>query len=517
LIVIAQIFLTLTRTFTQVIREGILMHLSIRVSVSMISDFIDKLLRLPLSYFGSKSIGDFTQRIYDHSRIEDFISNHAFSIFFDAFSIIVLAAILAYFDVNIFMVFAIGSLIFIGWSLIFLKRKAFIDHEIFNLNRLNHSLIIQMISAVREIKLNGSFLRRKRDWKDVQAQLFNTQTKMLRVDQSQINGGLFLKELTGDLIIFISAKSVVDGNMTLGTMLAIQFIIGSLSIPISNIVHFVVEFQKANLSFKRLAEIHTQPIEKMVERKVYNFENGSIDIENVQFGYGEKAISPILQNLSFSIPLKKTTALVGGSGAGKSTLLKLLLKLYEPQKGQIKINDENLQNISTDYWRSLCGVVLQDGILFNDTIERNITESQSQLPTNYESLNQALIISNMLEFVESLPLGIQTVIGENGSFLSGGQKQRLMIARAIYKNPEFLFFDEATSSLDAENEKMITENLISLQKNKTVLVIAHRLSTVKNADQILVMENGQIIESGTHVELLRHRGYYHQLIHNQLN
>lgn len=516
LVVIAQIFLFSTRLVSEIIRDWLLLHMSTQINIAMISDFLDKLLLLPITYFDSKTKGDFMQRIYDHHRIEEFLGGRSLTIAFDLLSILVFGLVLGYFNTDVLLIFMIGTFLFVCWTVLFLKRKAFLDHKLFKLNRQDHSLLIQLISAVREIKLNGSEQRRKLEWKKVQAKLYRLKTNILKVDQIQLKGGFLLNEITSILIIFWSARAVVFGEITLGTMLAIQFIVGSLSIPISNTLDFVIGLQRATLSLKRLSEVHSRHIQTSPINRSNAIVPGDIVITNMDFGYGEMVSNKVLENLCITIPKGKITAIVGHSGSGKTTLLKLLLKLYEPKKGNISIGGEQLKFINAQKWREQCGAVLQDGILFNDTLERNITESRANKPTNRKRLIEAAAIANLNELVENLPLGYDTPIGEEGSILSGGEKQRLLIARAIYKNPDYLFFDEATSALDAENEKAISENLKFLCKDKTVVIVAHRLSTVRNADQIIVMNKGKVVEKGCHQELKELHGRYHELIINQL-
>lgn len=516
LIVIAQLFLFVTRSITEVIRDWLLLHISTKVTIAMVSDFLDKLLKLSITFFDSKTTGDFMQRIYDHQRVEEFLSGQSLTIFFDLLSIIVFAFVLGIFNSTILLIFLIGTSLFLGWSLLFMKKKEVLDDQQFDLNRKEQSHFLQIIMAVMEIKLNNSEERRKSEWKMNQSRLFGLQSTILKVDHSQIKGGKFINEVTGILIVFWSAKAVISGEISLGTMLAIQFIVGSLYIPISNTIDFLVGYQKAKLSLKRLAEIHNQKSEVYQNDSTYVELAGDIKLENISFSYGEQGSNAVLKNVSTIFPYGKVTAIVGASGSGKTSLLKILLKLYKPNDGRISIGNENFEHIEVDNWRRMCGVVLQDGILFNDTIERNITESKSDEPLNQKRLTESIQMANLTHLINSLPLGYQTRIGEQGQLLSGGEKQRLLIARAIYKNPKYLFFDEATSSLDAENEKVITENLTHFYLNKTVIIVAHRLSTVKNADQILVMDKGNIVEQGNHQELLSQKGIYYRLIRNQL-
>lgn len=516
LILLSQFFLFLTRSISEVIRDWILLYISTRVNIQMLSDFLGKLMKLPIAYFESKTTGDFMQRIYDHQRIDDFLNGRGLNIPFDIFSIVVFGIVLFYFHPYIALIFFTGTSLFFGWSLLFMKKKELLDNQLFDLNRNDQSLFLQIILAVSEIKLNNSENRRKGEWEINQNSLFKLKSKILGVGQTQIKGGLFLNELTNLLIIFWSAKAVITGQITLGAMLAIQFIIGSLSLPISNIINFLTDYQSARLSFNRLSEVHNQ-IPEDSKRRYDNFKpEGDLHLRNLSFGYGNPSLSPLLNDLNITIPKGKITAVVGSSGSGKTTLLKLLLKFYKPWKGYLRVGEEDLRDINTSLWRSRCGVVMQDGSLFNDTIERNITESKPDIPVDRMSLRKAAEMVNLNEFIEKLPLGYQTRIGENGQLLSGGERQRILLARAIYKNPDYLFLDEATSSLDSENEILITENLTSFYKNRTVVIIAHRLSTVMNADQILVMNKGQIVESGNHQDLILNKGVYHNLIKNQL-
>lgn len=516
LIVIAQLFLFLSRSASTVIRDWILLFISTRVHIEMISDFLDKLLKLPVKYFDSKTTGDFMQRIYDHQRIDEFLCGRGLTIPFDLLSILVFGLVLGFFNVTITFIFLVGTTLFLLWSLMFMKKKELLDHKFFDLSRKEQSLFLQIILAVTEIKLNSSEHRRKGEWKDNQNKLFGLQSQILKVDQAQMNGGKFINELTNIFIVFWSAKAVISGEITLGTMLAIQFIIANLTLPVSNTISFLVGYQRASLSLNRLAEVHNLKPENQFHPSASCIKPADIVVNNLSFCYGGSLGAPILNNINFFIPEGKTTAIVGPSGSGKTTLFKLLLKLYDPNEGSIIVDSQELRDVNPKSWRKMCGVVMQDGVVFNDTIERNITESRSHLPTNLELMRKSIKISNLSSFIANLPLGLQTKLGEQGQLLSGGEKQRLLIARAIYKDPSYLFFDEATSSLDAENEKIISENLNSFCTGKTVIIIAHRLSTVKQADQILVMKNGSIVETGIHENLVRQEGIYHNLIKNQL-
>ena len=516
IILFAQLFLFITRSASEVIREWILLYISTKVNIEMISDFLEKLLKLPVNYFESKTTGDFLQRIYDHQRIDEFISGRALLFPFDVITIVTFAVVLSFFDSTVTGIFIIGTSLFFGWSLIFMRKNEILDHQLFDLSRKEQSLFLQIILAVTEIKLNSSEERRKLEWEENKNNLFSLQGKILKVNQGQMNGGRFIIEFTNILILFWSAKAVIAGDITLGSMLAIQFIMGNLFLPISNTIDFLVGFQRAVLSMERLSEVHNQKIEETNIRCRRNFKPQNIKIENLSFGYGESFSTPILKNINVTIPAQRVTAIVGSSGSGKTTLLKLLLKIYKPEAGAIKVGDINLEEINSTSWRNSCGAVMQEGIIFNDSIERNITESKSTFPTDKKLLDRSVEMARLKDLVEQSPLGYKMRIGEQGQLLSGGEKQRILIARALYKNPSFLFFDEATSSLDAESERLITYNLQSFYKNRTVVIIAHRLSTVMNADQILVMERGEIIEKGNHEELWDLKGSYFNLVKNQL-
>ncbi len=516
LILVAQLFLFITRSATEVIRGWVLLLVSTRVNIQMLTDFLGKLLSLPIEYFESKTIGDFMQRIYDHQRIDEFLTGRGLSIPFDILNILVFGFVLSYFSSTITLLYLVGTTLFFVWSLLFMKKKEILDNQLFDLNRKDQSLFLQIILAVSEIKLNNSENRRKREWESNQNNLFRLKSKILGVGQTQVNGGRFITELTNIFIIFSSAKAVITGNMTLGTMLAIQFIIGSLSLPISHIVDFLTGYQEAILSFNRLSEVHNEIPED--HRMGYGTKliPADITLKKVGFRYGEQSLPLVIKDINITIPIGKTTAIVGSSGSGKTTLLKILLKFYKPIHGLVRVGEEDLEDIKTALWRSKCGTVMQDGHLFNDTLERNITESQPDIPIDRKLLRKAVEIVNLADFIQNLPLGYETRIGENGQLLSGGEKQRVLLARAIYKDPDYLFLDEATSSLDSENEMVITERLFSFCKDRTVVIIAHRLSTVINADQILVMERGEIVEKGSHRELLSKEGVYHNLVKNQL-
>ncbi|WP_299885405.1 peptidase domain-containing ABC transporter [uncultured Lacinutrix sp.] len=518
LILIAQLTLFISQTSVELIRGWILLHMTSRINISLISDFLLKLMRLPISFFDSKNTGDIMQRIYDHNRIQSFLSSTTLNTLFSAFNLVVFGVVLAYYNLTIFTIFFIGSFLYIGWTLLFLKKRAELDYKRFDQSSDNQSSLFQLISGMQEIKLNGSERRRRWEWEAIQVRLFKISIKGLALSQTQNTGGRFLNELKNILITFIAAKAVIDGNLTLGMMLSVQYIIGQLNLPINNFITFIQTGQDAKLSIERLSEIHNKEDEEdRFDDAIKELPNDkTIKVVKGNFRYGGKSAPLILNNLNFEFPEGKVTAIVGASGSGKTTLIKLMLKFYEFNEGDMLIGQTNLKNISTKFWRKCCGSVMQDGFLFSDTIAKNITESDSEGLIDKERLMHAVKVANIESFIEDLPSGYNTKIGASGVNVSGGQKQRILIARAVYKNPKYIFFDEATSALDANNEKVIMENLQEFYKGKTVVVVAHRLSTVKNADQIIVLDRGEIIEKGTHETLTKKRGSYYTLVKNQL-
>lgn len=518
LILIAQLTLFISQTTVDLIRGWILLHMTSRINISLISDFLIKLMRLPIAFFDSKNTGDIIQRIYDHDRIQEFLSSTTLNTLFSAFNLIIFGVVLAYYNLTIFTIFFIGSFIYIGWTLLFLKKREELDYKRFDQAADNQSSIYQLISGMQEIKLNGSERRRRWEWEAIQVKLFKVSIKSLALSQTQNTGGQFFNELKNILITFIAAKSVIDGSLTLGMMLSVQYIIGQLNLPINNFITFIQTGQDAKISLERLAEIHSKDDEEIQDAEVIKElpKNKDINIKNLTFRYGGKNSPKVLDKINLTIPEGKVTAIVGASGSGKTTLIKLLLKFYEPSKGQIMIDNVNLKNIGTKFWRKNCGSVMQDGFLFGDTISRNITESDSEGLVDKKKLLHAVNVANIESFIEQLPSGFNTKIGSSGTSISGGQKQRILIARSVYKDPNYIFFDEATSALDANNEKVIMDKLDTFYEGKTVVVVAHRLSTVKNADQIIVLDNGRIIERGNHAELTQKRGMYYSLVKNQL-
>jgi len=516
LVLIAQLVLFLSQMTVEFIRGWILLHISTRINISLISDFLIKLMKLPIGFFDTKMIGDLMQRIGDHTRIESFLTTSSLQILFSLINLLVFAVVLGIYSFKILFVFLLGSLLYGLWVAIFMKKRREIDFKRFAQMSDNQSNLIQLITGMQEIKLNNCEKQKRWDWEKIQAKLFRVNISSLALNQYQQAGGSFFNQTKNILITFIAAQSVVTGSMTLGMMLAVQYIIGQLNAPIEQMITFIRSAQDAKISLERLGEIHLKEDEENPDDpKISQLpEQKSINIKTLSFQYEGPHSEFVIKDLDLEIPDKKITAIVGTSGSGKTTLIKLLLGFYNPVKGDIKIHDTHLKNTSTKTWREKCGAVMQDGFIFSDTIANNISVSD-EIP-NKEKLLHAVKVANIQEYIEALPLSYNTKIGQEGTGLSQGQKQRILIARAVYKNPEILFFDEATNALDANNEKIIMENLDEFFKGRTVIIVAHRLSTVKNADQIVVLEKGNIVEKGTHTELTSKRGEYYNLVKNQL-
>ncbi|MFT6947462.1 MAG: ATP-binding cassette subfamily B protein [Vicingaceae bacterium] len=518
LILLAQLAFFVSTTLVQVIQDWLMLHMTSRINIRLLSDFLSKLMKLPILFFDRKNIGDLLQRIQDHSRIQNFLSSSTLGALFSFVNIIVFSLVLWYYNSFIFFVFTVGTILYLIWTVLFLKRRKELDYKQFDLASGNQSSIVQLLNGMEEIKLNGSERRRRWEWETIQARLYKVSIKSLTLQQTQLLGGTSINKLKNILITFLAAKSVIDGNLTLGAMLSIQFILGQLNVPINSLINFIQSAQDTKISLARISDVHLRPDEEnKKENLIHTLPNSkTIHINQLSFKYGSKHSSFVLKDLSLNIPEGKVTAIVGASGSGKTTFLKQLLRIVDPSKGNIKIGNTSLNNISVSFWRSRCGAVMQDGFIFSDTIARNITESDSEGLVDKERLIQAVRVANLEELIEALPMGYNTRIGASGMGLSGGQKQRILIARSIYKNPEYLFFDEATSALDATNESEIMTKLNLFFEKKTVVVVAHRLSTVKNADNIIVLEKGEIIEQGTHKFLTEKKGVYFKLVKNQL-
>ena len=516
LILFAQLFLFVGKTSLEIIRSWILLHLSTRINISLISDFFIKLMKLPISYFDVRMTGDLLQRINDHKRIERILTTSSLTVLFSFFNLIIFSLVLGFYSLQIFGVFVLGSVLYFAWVLFFFKKRKELDYKRFSQVSQEQSKVIELINGMQEIKLHNAERRMRWNWEYVQARLFKVATKSLALEQTQSVGSNFINELKNMFITILSAKLVIDGQITLGMMMAISYIVGQLNGPIVQLINFMRDVQDAQISIDRLGEIHNmEDEEKPEDEKVTHIpEKEPIKLNNISFRY-TGGLEPVLKDLSLEIPANKTTAIVGVSGSGKTTLMKLLLGFYQVDSGDITIGNFSLKNISQKEWRRNCGVVMQEGYIFNDSIAKNIAVGEDYV--DKEKLAHAINVANIADYIEGLPLGYNTKIGSEGNGLSTGQKQRLLIARSVYKNPKFLFFDEATSALDANNEKVIMGKLNEFFSNKTAVVIAHRLSTVKNAHQIVVLEKGKIIEKGTHQELIALKGSYHHLVKNQLD
>lgn len=516
LILVAQLILFVSQTSVEFFRSWILLHLTTRLNISLISDFLIKLMKLPIAFFDTKMVGDLLQRIGDHTRIENFITTQSLNVLFSMVNLLVFSIVLAVYSWSILLIFLLGSLFYVLWIVLFLNRRRELDFHRFRQLSENQAKLIELISGMQEIKLNNCEKQKRWEWEKIQAKLFKVNISRLSVSQTQTIGSSFINQLKNILISFLAAKLVIDGNITIGAMVAVSYIIGQMNAPLANLMDFIQAAQDAKISLERFNEIHLRKNEESVEeQKIVDLpENQDISIRNVSFQYEGPRSPMVLKQINLTIPANKTTAIVGMSGSGKTTLIKLLLGFYPPITGSISIGEADLSQVSSSYWRRKCGVVMQDGFIFSDTIVNNITVGDDTIDRG--RLFEAVRMANIQEYIESLPLGYTTKIGQEGAGLSQGQKQRILIARSVYKNPGFLFFDEATNALDANNEKVILENMNDFYRNRTVVVVAHRLSTVKNADQIVVLDKGEIVEKGEHNELIKLKGHYWHLVRNQL-
>ena len=516
MVLLAQLMVFLGKTAIEILRSYILLHISTRINIHLLSDFFIKLMRLPLGYFDAKMVGDTMQRINDHKRVENFFTSGALNTIFSLLSLIIFGIVLAVYNPIIFAIFTLGSILYIMWIMGFMKKRAALDYKLFNQLSANQEKNYEMIMGMQEIKLHNAEQKKRWQWELLQIKLFRINIKSLSLKQWQSGGAIIINELKNIFISVIAAQLVVQGSISLGVMLSVSYIIGQLNSPILQLVDFLQSYQDTKLSLNRINEIHNKKDEENIyDQKITDIKTGDISIENLSFKYDNNPVSPyVLENINLTIPANKVTAIVGSSGSGKTTLLKLLMKFYEPTDGEIKIDNISFKHLSNSKWRDKCGVVMQEGYIFNDTVESNIALGGESI--DVEKLEGATRVANIHEFIKGLPMGYKTKIGGNGMGISTGQKQRILIARAVYKNPDVLFFDEATSALDAKNEKVITENLNSIFKNKTVVIIAHRLSTVKNADNIVVLHNGKISETGHHRQLITEKGFYYNLVSNQL-
>ena len=516
LVLIAQLMLSFSSSAVDFIRGWILLHLGTRINIALISDFLIKLMKMPIGYFDSKMTGDILQRINDHKRIQDFLTGSSLSVIFSVFNIIIFGIVLLVYSGMIFLIFMGGSALYVAYVWLFMKKRAELDHKRFAQQSANQSTVVQLVNGMQEIKLSACEQQKRWEWERIQAKLFKVNIKSLALRQYQDSGAVLINQSKNLLITALVASLVVKGEMTLGMMLSVQYIIGQLNSPVNELIAFARDMQDARLSMDRLSEVRDKPDEEDPTRELLREipEGKEIRLQNLNFKYDPLSEYPTLDDINLVIPPGKQTAIVGMSGSGKTTLVKLLLGFYPPASGDIFIGDTPLGSYSIREWRKRCGVVMQDGFIFSDSIAGNIAPGVEHI--DKKRLRHAAEVANIHDFIEELPLAYNTKIGQEGHGLSQGQKQRILIARAVYKDPEFIFFDEATNALDANNERTIMNNLQTFFKGRTSVVVAHRLSTVRNAEQIIVIEQGRIAETGTHEALIALEGRYYKLVKNQL-
>ena len=516
LILLGQLALTISRTVVDFLRSWILLRINMKINISLLNDFFVKLLKLPMSFFDTKLMGDLMQRMGDHSRVNDFLTQKTLNIAFSMITFVVFGSVLFFYSQSVFLVFILGSIVYGLWMLRFLRRRKLLDYEQFEQQSINNNKTYEYLTSMQEIKLQNCEHRKRHEWEKVQMDMFKVQTKVLKLQQEQGAGCILINEVKNVVITVVAATAVIRGDMTLGMMLAVQYIIGQLNSPIEQLMNFFYSLQDVKISLERINEIHRKKGEDDKPGLLTSLRDKGegISVDFIDFKYDPHAIAKTLDNVSMFIPDGHVTAIVGTSGSGKTTLLKLLLGYYPVTAGNIMIGDTDINDINKSWWRRQCGVVMQDGVIFSDTIARNIAVGDG--PVDYERVERAARMACIWNYIESLPLGYNTKIGRDGMGLSQGQKQRILIARAVYKDPDYIFLDEATNSLDTLNERMIVENLNLFYKRKTVVVVAHRLSTVRNASQIIVMKDGKVVEAGKHERLLKLHGYYYDLIKHQL-
>ncbi|AIL46943.1 peptidase domain-containing ABC transporter [Elizabethkingia anophelis] len=521
-ILLAQLAFFLGNMIADALRNWLTLVIGTKINIKIIADFLKGLFKLPMKFFEIKMMGDFNQRFQDHDRIENLLTTQSVITYFSFITFSVFLGILWYYDVRILLLYSLCTSLSVAWSLVWMKKRKILDYFRFQIRAKNQQSVYEIISGMPEIKLNQFENAKSDEWEAIQQELYKVNIRILKLDQTQTLGFEFINQLKNIIVTFLACLYVIKGNMTLGALLSVSYIIGQMNAPLAQFIGFFRSLQDAKLSFARLNEIEDHPIEesdRMIAldtkpSKVHRKSERGILLNNVSYQYEGPESSFVLDKINAFIPEGKVTAIVGASGSGKTTLMKLLLRFYDPTEGTIEYNKNNILDISPRDLRTNCGVVMQDGYIFTDSIERNITTGERDIEKR--RLNRAVKIANIKSFIDELPLGYGTKIGAAGNGISGGQKQRVLIARAVYKNPHYIFFDEATSALDAENEKIIHDNLQSFFKGKTVVIIAHRLSTVKNADQIIVLKQGKIVEEGNHSDLVQRKGEYFNLVKNQL-
>ena len=516
LVLLGQLVLTISRTAIDFVRRWLLLRISMRINISLVSDFFIKLLKLPMSFFDTKLMGDLMQRMNDHSRVNNFLTQQTLNITFAMLTFVVFSVVLFIYNKVVFGIFLLGSVLYGAWLALFLRRRKVLDYELFEQQAINNNKTYEFITSMQEIKLQDCEQRRRKEWEETQVNLFGVQQKSLKLQQTQEAGSIFINEVKNIVITVVAATAVIHGQMTLGMMLAVQYIIGQLNSPVEQLMQFFYSVQDVKISLERINEIHQMDDENGKKGLLTSVEDISkgILLDSIMFKYDPHALNRTIDGVNLHIPQGKVTAIVGASGSGKTTLIRLMLGYYPVLEGKVSVGGTDINLLNKKWWRRQCGVVMQEGVIFSESIERNIAVDDGEV--DEERLMQAAEIACIKDYIMALPLKFNTKIGRDGVGLSQGQKQRILIARAVYKNPDYIFLDEATNSLDANNERNIVENLDKFYQGKTVVIVAHRLSTVKNADQIIVLDHGKVVEVGNHETLTAKRGAYYHLVKNQL-
>jgi ATP-binding cassette subfamily B protein len=518
LVLSAQVMMVFGRMSVDFIRARLLMQISGAASLSIISDFWIKLSKLSISYFERTRRGDVLQRVQDSRKMLVFMTGPMLNTFFSSLNFVVLSIVLIMHKLDLFLVFIAGMVIYLTWTKLLFGGRKKVNQQLFDASAVDNNSTLQMVAGMEEIKLNNIEQPKRWEWEDVQVDLFRASLRNLNYGQLQQTGGIMINNIKDVVLLFLVARYVIQGQLTFGAMLAIQYITGQLSAFIDQFIGFFISLQDAKISMDRLNEVHLlEDEENEVDRNLLRMlpYKKDIRLKSLSFAYPGENDEAILNNIDLIIPEGKTTAIVGGSGSGKTTLLKLLLKFYDSYRGNILIGDTDFRDLSPAYWRSQCAAVLQDGFIFSDTIANNIALEYEG--PDHDRLIKACKNANVLSFIEDLPNGFNTRIGPQGTGISQGQKQRLLIARAIYKNAHYWFLDESTNALDANNERVIISNMSKVLRGKTVVIVAHRMSTIKDAHQIIVMDRGCIVEQGSHFELSNLKGRYYDLLSNQLD